>query len=127
MPDLQLAHGLAFADLYGADGLARIDGLFLAALAAADAELKDRLVAARARPEALPAKAESDLLLAVAPLLEDFLADLFGVGRELRALAARHHELAPLYRCKRLFVQRRAMKGHTPEAAGAVDGAALEA
>ncbi|MEX1206709.1 MAG: FAD-dependent oxidoreductase [Dongiaceae bacterium] len=127
MPDLQLAHGLAFADLYGADGLARIDGLFLAALAAADAELKDRLAAARAGPEALPAKAESDLLLAVAPHLEDFVADLFGVGRELAELAARHHALAPLYRCKRLFVQRRVLKAHQPDEAAAFDGPALEA
>src|SRR3972149_1896003 len=56
MPDLQLAHGLAFADLYGADGLARIDGLFLAALAAADAELTERRGGARrgSRPVAGP-------------------------------------------------------------------------
>ena len=34
---------------------------------------------------------------------------LFGIEKEAGALAARHHQLAPLYSCKRLFVQRRAM------------------
>ncbi len=43
----------------------------------------------------------------------------------MRALQARHDALAPIYTVKRLFVQRRAVKGVTPEAAAAIDGAAL--
>ena len=42
-------------------------------------------------------------------------------------MQARHDALAPLYAVKRLFVQRRAVKGVTPEAAAAIDGAALAA
>ena len=72
MTDLSLAHGLAFADLYRPDALARLDGLFLAALGEADAGLRDRLVAARARPETVSGRPESDLLIALWPLLEDF-------------------------------------------------------
>ena len=45
----------------------------------------------------------------------------------MTALAARHHELAPLYSVKRLFVQRRAMNRIKPEEAAQVDGPALEA
>ena len=45
--DLRLAHGLAFADLYASEGLARIDALFLDSLAP---ELRQRLLAARAAP-----------------------------------------------------------------------------
>ena len=40
-------------------------------------------------------------------------------------MQARHDALAPLYSVKRLFVQRRAVKGVTPEQAAAIDGAAL--
>jgi hypothetical protein len=40
---LALPHGLAFADLYSAEGAARIDRLFLDDLHAADAMLAARL------------------------------------------------------------------------------------
>ena len=46
-------------------------------------------------------------------------------ARELQALAERHHALAPVFTCKRLFVQRQALKAHKPEAAAGFDGAAL--
>ena len=64
MTDLTLAHGLSFSDLYRAEGLARIDDLFRAHLAGVDQDLTRRLVEARARPDSLDAKAQSDLLLA---------------------------------------------------------------
>src|SRR5947207_12398298 len=110
MTDLALQHGLNFADLYDRDGLVRLDHDFVAHLAAAERELHDRLMAARAAPDALDRKAESDLLVDLAPHLEDFLGDLFGIAGEVRALQARHDRLAPLYSTKRLFVQRRAVK-----------------
>ncbi len=122
---LRLAHGLAFADLYSVDGAARIDALFVAHLAAADAALASRFAAARADPSALAAKAESDLLIALAPHLEDFIAQLFRIEPDVRALQARHHELAPLYAMKRLFVQRKAMNRHKAAEASTFDGAAL--
>ena len=71
----------------------------------------DRLMAARRDPDGLGHAAESDLLVELAPHVEDFLGELFGIAAEIRALQARHHELAPLYSVKRLFVQRRAVKG----------------
>jgi NADPH-dependent glutamate synthase beta subunit-like oxidoreductase/NAD(P)H-flavin reductase len=126
-PGLRLAHGLTFEDLYRRDGLLRLDELFLAALREAAPVLAQRLVAARAAPEALGARAESDLLIELAPHLEDFLAQLFGIQDAVRALSAGHHELAPLFRVKRQFVQRRAMNRIKPEEAATVDGAALRA
>ena len=104
---LRLAFGLAFEDLYAREGLLRLDAAFLQFLAEADAGLRARLEAGRTAPRA--GKDESDLLVALAPHLEDFLARLFGIEAEVQALAARHHELAPLYSVKRLFVQRRAL------------------
>src|SRR5258708_2995080 len=110
MIDLALKHGLTFPDLYDRDGLIRLDRAFVAHLASADAALHDRLMTGRAEPDALDHKAESDLLIDLAPYLEDFLGDLFGIAGEVRELQARHDRLAPLYSVKRLFVQRRAVK-----------------
>jgi len=110
MSELALKHGLSFSDLYERDGLIRLDRAFVAHLAAAEATLHDRLMAARAAPDALDRKAESDLLVDLSPHLEDFVGGLFGIGKEVRALQAAHDRLAPLFSVKRLFVQRRAVK-----------------
>jgi NADPH-dependent glutamate synthase beta subunit-like oxidoreductase/NAD(P)H-flavin reductase len=104
---LRLHFGISFEDLYARDGLVRLDAAFLQFVAQADTGLRARLEAARAAPPA--GKDESELLIALAPHLEDFLARLFGIEAQAQALAARHHELAPLYSVKRLFVQRRAL------------------
>src|SRR5712691_2907583 len=122
-----LGFDLRFADLHDREGLVRLDGCFVAFLAERDRELHGRLMAARATPAAVAGKAESDLIVELAPVLEDFIAELFGLGAELRALASRHEALAPLYRVKRVFVQRRAAKKHGPDAAAGFDGAALRA
>jgi NADPH-dependent glutamate synthase beta subunit-like oxidoreductase/NAD(P)H-flavin reductase len=123
---LKLARGLLFADLYRRDGLVQADGAFLESLGAANAGLRERLLAARADPGALSAKDESELILEVAPHLDDFLAELFGIAPEFAALSERHHELAPLYSVKRQFVQRRAANKIKPDQAAQLDGAALE-
>jgi len=104
---MQLGFDIRFNDLYERAGLLRVDAAFLAFVREVDAALHDRLLAARAKPP--QGKDESDLLVALAPHVEDFLARLFGIEAEARALAERHHELAPLYSVKRLFVQRRAL------------------
>ncbi len=121
-----LRFGFEFEDLYDREALARLDGVFLAFVREVDAGLADRLIAARSDPADLAAKPESELLIALAPHLEDFLSRLFGVETELQALAAQHHALAPLYSVKRLFVQRRAVHKVKPEDAAAVDGDATE-
>ncbi len=93
---LNLPHGLTFSDLYLRAGLLRLDAAFLDALAAADSALCERLREARAHADALAAKDESALLIALAPHLDDFIAELFGIETEVHALSARHNELAPL-------------------------------
>src|SRR5690348_6759078 len=104
---MNLGFGLRFGDLYERDGLLRLDAAFLEFLGEADGALRERVNAARSTPPAK--KEESELLIALAPHVEDFIARLFGIEAEARALAARHNELAPLYSVKRLFVQRRAL------------------
>jgi NADPH-dependent glutamate synthase beta subunit-like oxidoreductase/NAD(P)H-flavin reductase len=112
---MQLGFGIGISDLYERAGLLKVDAAFLRFLAEADAALHERLLAARANPGALAAKAESELLVALAPHVEDFLPKLFGIEAEARALAEKHNELVPLYSVKRLFVQRRALHKVKPE------------
>ncbi|WP_374379886.1 FAD-dependent oxidoreductase [Dongia sp.] len=122
--DLTLAHGLRFADLYDPAGLARLDQLFLDHLGDSDPALLGRLAAARADAN-FDRKVESQLILDLSGPLEDFVSDLFGIGTELRALQAAHNELAPLYTCKRLFVQRRALKAYGADKIAGIDAETL--
>jgi NADPH-dependent glutamate synthase beta subunit-like oxidoreductase/NAD(P)H-flavin reductase len=125
-PRLQPGFGLEFEDLYSREGLLRLDAAFLAFLTDSDQVLRQRLESARSEPGRLAAREESELLVELAPHLEDFTAGLFGIRAEVEALATRHHELAPIYGCKRMFVQRKAMNAYKADAAATFDGAALE-
>jgi NADPH-dependent glutamate synthase beta subunit-like oxidoreductase/NAD(P)H-flavin reductase len=120
-----LGFDMGFSDLAGRDGLIRLDRLFLRHLRDEDADLHLRLLAARAAPEALEAKAESELIIAVAPHLDVFVGELFGVTAQLADCAGQTARLDGVHACKRLFVQRQAVKKY-PDASG-FDGAALRA
>jgi NADPH-dependent glutamate synthase beta subunit-like oxidoreductase/NAD(P)H-flavin reductase len=124
---LSLAFGFTFEDLYQSDALARLDARFLKELAATDAALAERLLAARANPDSLERKPQSELILELAPHLEDFIGELFGIGPEQRALQERHSALAPLYALKRKFIQKKAISGVSKEQASAIDGPAAGA
>jgi NADPH-dependent glutamate synthase beta subunit-like oxidoreductase/NAD(P)H-flavin reductase len=109
---LHLAAGLTFEDLYRREGLAKIDRLFLERLAAHDAGLAERLSAARAAvaTETPPsAKDEATLLIELAPRVDAFVAELFGIGEALADSRSRHLELDPLYQVKWKFVKRQAL------------------
>ncbi|HWI13469.1 MAG TPA: hypothetical protein VNT02_04420, partial [Burkholderiales bacterium] len=118
---------MTFVDLYEREGLLRLDRLFLDRLAQRDAALHASLVAARGAPPAATDRAESELLIALAPHLDRFIGWLFGIEREVAALSAQHVDLTPLYVVKRQFVQRKAMHKIKAEEAERLDGAALAA
>ncbi len=120
-----LKFGFSFDDFYRRDGLLRLDQVFLNELKQSDVAVHDRLIAARSSAEPLAAKDESELLLALAPHLDDFIGQLFGIAAEVAALSGQHHKLAPLYSVKRLFVQRKAMHKYKADAAAGIDGAAV--
>ena len=122
---LSLGYGFSFSDLYDRTALTRLDGAFVDHLRAADAALTDRLMTARAAHADLAAKDESDLLIALGPYVESFIAGLFGIETEVKALAGRASTLAPVYEVKRLFVQRIAAKKFKPEEAVGFDPQAL--
>jgi len=118
--------GPDFDDLYRREGLVKLDRQFLAGLEQFDPALHDRLVSARAEPSAVSVKQESELLLALVPYLEHFIAGLFGIETEVKTLSARHHEQAALFDVKRLFVQRKAMHKYKLQEATGFDGPMLE-
>ncbi|HEY4372038.1 MAG TPA: FAD-dependent oxidoreductase [Burkholderiales bacterium] len=122
---LKLGFDLEFADLYQTAGLHKVDAAFLAELAQADVALWTRLTAARKDPAKLAAKEESALLIDLAPYVDDFTSALFGIGEQIAAVQAQHHELAPLFTVKRQFVQRKAAKAYDAAGANALDGAGL--
>ena len=124
--ELSLQFGLAFHDLYQREGLLRLDAAFLAELAEHSSTLHARLLAAREDQTTLTVKQRSELIVELAPHLEDFVGKLFGIDAELRELQIRHTELAPLYSVKRKFVQRK-LAGRTTEQAQAIDPIAVTA
>jgi NADPH-dependent glutamate synthase beta subunit-like oxidoreductase/NAD(P)H-flavin reductase len=123
----ELGFGTRFEDLYAREGLVRLDALFLQELQSTAAPLHARLLEGRANPESIPAKDQSELIIELAPYVEDFLGDLFGITSEIQALQARHNDLAPLFAFKRKFIQKRAISGVTKEQASAIDGLSLAA
>ncbi len=127
MPQLKLRFDLQFEDLYRREGLERVDAAFLAFLGQAEPALREQLQSLRAGQLSLQPKQESQFLIDVAGHVDDFIARLFGIEDEVGALSARHFELAPLYSCKRLFVQRKAVNAYKADAAAQFDGAGLEA
>ena len=114
LPDSWRSASLTFADD------------FVAWLQTANVELHARLMAARVAPDQLAAKDESNLLIELARPLEDFIGALFGVTNEAASLRAQHVKLAPLYDCKRLFVQRYVTRAIKPDAAAAIDNPSIE-
>lgn len=122
----ELKFGMSFLELYRRDGLLRLDQAFLEFLGSADPVLRARLDQARLAPDDIAPKDESILLIDLAPWAEDFIGQLFGIEKEVRELAAKHHELAPLYFCKRQFVQRRAKTKVSDEILQTIDGVVLE-
>ena len=122
MASPSLSHGLGFTDLYDREGLVRLDAAFVDWLKESHVEAHARLMAARATPDALADKDESNLLIELARPLEDFLAALFGVAAEAAELRGRHNKLAPVFDCKRLFVQRYVTRTIKADAAAALDG-----
>ena len=120
-----LGFGFTFADLATRDGLVRLDKRFLEALAGQHPELHRRVLAARATPDAVPTRDESDLVVALGPHLDAFVAELFHVEAETGALARETLALDPIHSCKRLFVQRQAVKKYADPTS--FDGPALRA
>ncbi|MDX5507803.1 MAG: FAD-dependent oxidoreductase [Wolbachia endosymbiont of Hylaeus sinuatus] len=56
---------------------------------------------------------DSQLIVDLSYLLDEFIAKLFNVEKEIEELKKKHNDFAVIYKCKRLFVQRYALKKYT--------------
>ena len=118
-----LGFDISWQELATRAGLVRLDKIFVADLLVSDPALHARLMAARAAPDALDTKTEGDLIVALGGPLDAFTARLFAIEAEMDALATATRELDPVHACKRLFVQRQAVKKFSD--VSGFDGAAL--
>ncbi|MDG7052429.1 MAG: FAD-dependent oxidoreductase [Wolbachia endosymbiont of Alcedoecus sp.] len=56
---------------------------------------------------------DSQLIIDLSYLLNEFIAKLFNIEKETEELKKKHNDFAVIYKCKRLFVQRYALKKYT--------------
>ncbi|MGA8259761.1 MAG: FAD-dependent oxidoreductase [Arenicellales bacterium] len=104
-----ISEHLKFEDLRTLQGLEALDAAFLEELEAADTGLHTRLLAHRQGPGE-KGTALSELLVAAAPHLQDFLARRFDIEDELSRQRAAVEELSPLTVFKDEFVKKRARR-----------------
>lgn len=103
-------NGFTFPELFHSDGLNRLDQAFLKYLHNEDAALQQKLLAYRTETKQFASLETSELLIACATILEDFLANLFNIEETLaisRTLTTSHN---PISTFKKYFVLRRAKK-----------------
>jgi len=119
---LNLAFDLNLNDLYEREGISKIDSRFCDYLKESDVDLYNQLMEARSNPDDIDNKDEGNLLIDLSSHLEDFISELFDIQDEVQDMQRKHTELADLYLCKRIFVQRRASKICKPAEAEALNG-----
>ncbi len=107
--------GFTYQDLHRDERLADLDRAFLEELRREDAPLHARLTGYRAEPASCDPLERSRLLVDAARRLGGFVARLFGVEKEWRAQGASSGPEAVLFRFRRDFVQRRALKAKLPD------------
>ena len=121
--ELKLQYGFDFAALHDRQKLHELDLQFAEFLKKTDENTAEKYEKARANPDALADKEHSLLLIEIAPLLEQFIAEFFNIKDKNERLRARHDRLSGLYQVKRFFVQRAANKRAKPEDVEGMDEA----
>ena len=92
-------------DLYSTDGLKKIDDLFLNAVEKHSPNLLQELVCARNEKSG-----DTNLILELAHVLEEFICKIFCIESEVEVNRVLNEEFLSIYKCKRNFVQRYALK-----------------
>ena len=107
---VELGFGLEFEELYTREGLIRLDQQFLDYLQQRDLKLFNDLMQLRKDKESLDSKDTSNVLIDIAVILDEFIAELFAIQTETETLRKKHG--SNIYECKVLFVKRKALKLH---------------
>lgn len=130
---LSLSFGLTFTDLYHNSGIEKLNVCFHDFLREQNPELEaiyqfhrqnlpeDKNIENKNAED----KSASELLLALAPYLEDFIGELFQIQKDINALQQQHHHLSVIPQIKRQFVQRHAIRKYPKDTALSFDGVQL--
>lgn len=102
--------GFSFTELFRAEGLHKLDNAFMEKLRQFNPALHENLIAYRQETHTFTALDISELLLAVAVVLEDFLAELFDIEEAVGLAQAKTLANNPVSAFKKFFVLRRAKK-----------------
>ena len=114
--DFNLNFNISFEDLYNIDGLYKLDQIFLNYLSNENKKIYQDLMAARDICKITNSLAdESETIISVASYLEKFISELFDLNQEISDYQTRVSKLSNIYKCKRLFVQRKAIKKYSLE------------
>lgn len=114
MSKFYLDLGFKFEDLYQTDKLKELDNYFLSYLKLQDVSIYHLLIDARINFNNWEPK-HSKLIIDLAPYLEEFIASLFFIKKELEFEKEKYESFSKIYECKRLFVQRYALKSISNE------------
>jgi NADPH-dependent glutamate synthase beta subunit-like oxidoreductase/NAD(P)H-flavin reductase len=106
---LKLTNGFTFTQLFELEGLQKLDDDFLARLRAHDAGLYEKLLRYRDGERFAPV-ALSEFLLALAPVLEQQIVDLFGIQETVANLRRDTLMHDPIFAFKKQFVLKRARR-----------------
>ena len=109
MNKLHLKFNFQFDDLQDTNKLKGLDLCFLESVKTQDLELYEQLLQTRCNYKQWQPE-HSELALNLASYLEEFIADFFSIEDELSSAKKRYGPYAKIYECKRLFVQRYALK-----------------
>ncbi len=139
---MQLNFNISFPDLYIRNGLIKLDETFLNYAKSYDESLFCSLIKARenasvssqchsissqycsmssqcltlgSRKQQMSTTqaTDSQLIIDLSYLLDEFIAKLFNIEKETEELKKKHNDFAVIYQCKRLFIQRYALKKYT--------------
>lgn len=136
---MKLNFKISFSNLYTRNGLTKLDETFLNYIKSCDESLFCSLIEAREKAASSSMSSQchppssqcltlgsrkqeersatwmtdSQLIIDLSYLLDEFIAKLFNVEKEIKELKKKHNDFAVIYKCKRLFVQRYALKKYT--------------
>ncbi len=107
---LNLNFNLTFQDLYSVSGLTKLDQIFQDWTSQEDPVLSQRYHQARSKKEI-----SSELLIDLAPYVENFLAELFRITPQVESLQKQALTFKPIHYVKRFFVMRQVANAYTSQ------------
>jgi NADPH-dependent glutamate synthase beta subunit-like oxidoreductase/NAD(P)H-flavin reductase len=110
MTQINLNYNIAFTDLYSRTGNEKIHAKFLEFVEQKNPELHEGLGLLYDGTLSMAGVEESEVIMETAIYVEEFLAELFNIQAEVAQLKHKQEALSNIFSCKRLFVQRRAIK-----------------